>query len=325
MKRIRALFLIIFTFAFSACETVVDVDIPNQPSRLVPNAFLQADSAVLVELTRSQSILTNAELEPVSGAVVSLLEEGQPVATLEESQTPGIYFSTFSPSAGKTYTLTASKNGFEPVEASAFIALPVAIGSVEADTSLFLDTYYDFDRDTLVTEQRVRVDEIRLRFDDRPNERNYYEVSVYRFETQVQSRFDDQGNYLGDDTVRFFSPQYLRSDDPAFAGGESDPFGEGGEVYGTTLPFNDDFFNGKSYSLRFRPEQYGFYGNAEPELYVVLRTIDEGQYRYTRSVDLQYENDGNPFAEPVQVYSNVENGFGIVAGSSASRVVVDLE
>ena len=325
MKPFSFILLTILLLLWSACETVVDVDIPNQPSRLVPNAFLQADSAVVMELTQSQSILSNTELKSVSGATANLLEEGQPVATLEESQTPGIYFSTFAPSAGKTYTLTVSKDGFEPVEASTFIAPPVAIASVEVDTSLFLDTYYDFERDTLVTEQRIRVDEIRLRFDDRPNDRNYYEVSVYRFETQIRPRFDDQENYLGDDTVRFFSPQYLRSDDPAFAGGESDPFGEGGEVFGVTLPFNDDFFNGKSYSLRFSPEQYGFYGNAEPELHIVLRTIDEGQYRYTRSVDLQYENDGNPFAEPVQIYSNVENGFGIVAGSSANLMVVDLE
>ena len=70
---------------------------------------------------------------------------------------------------------------------------------------------------------------------------------------------------------------------------------------------------------------YLVFEGSEGRLYVILSTVSEGQYRYTRSVDLQYENDGNPFAEPVQVYTNVENGFGIMAGSSASQVVVDLE
>ncbi|MGB3849957.1 MAG: DUF4249 domain-containing protein [Tunicatimonas sp.] len=325
MKRIHALHFIVFALAFSACEMVVDVDVPNPPSRLVANAFLQADSIVVVELTQSQSILTNAELKSVSGAVVTLLEETQLVATLEESETSGIYFSTFTPSVGKTYTLRVSKDGFESVEASTFIAPPVAIRSVELDTTVFLNTFLNFE-DSLVTDRRVNIKEARLTLDDPGEERNYYEVSVYRNELQLLPRFDDEGNYSGDDTVRYLRQQTLRSEDPVVANTASDPLlGESG-FYGTTLSFNDDLFNGKSYTLRFIPEVYGFsFEGSEGRLYVILSTVSEGQYRYTRSVDLQYENDGNPFAEPVQVYTNVENGFGIMAGSSASQVIVSLE
>ncbi len=303
----------------------MDIDVPNPPPRLVANAFLQADSIVVVELTQSQLILTNTELKSVSGAVVTLLEETQLVATLEESETLGIYFSTFTPSVGKTYTLRVSKDGFESVEASAFIAPPVAIRSVELDTTVFLNTYV-FSEDSLVTDRRVNIKEVRLTLDDPGGERNYYEVSVYRNELLLQPRFDDEGNYSGDDTVRFLRQQYLRSEDPVVANTASDPLlGESG-FYGSTLSFNDDLFNGKSYTLRFIPEVYvSSFEGSEGRLYVILSTVSEGQYRYTRSVDLQYENDGNPFAEPVQVYSNVKNGFGIVAGSSASQVVVELE
>ncbi len=314
----------IFALMLGSCETIVDVDIPNEPPRLVANAFLQADSAVVVELTQSQSILTNADLKSVAGATVTLRGEAQPVATLEESTTPGVYFSTFTPAVGSTYTLRVSKDGFEPVEATTFIAPPVPIRSIAVDTSVFINRYLNFE-DSLITDRNVVVDEIRLIFDDPANEQNYYEVSVYRFVVQIQPRYDDENNFIDNDTVRYFSPIYLRSDDPAIAGGESDPLEGSSDFFGTDLLFNDDFFNGKQYSLRFRPEQYGFYDDSEPQLYVILRTIDEAQYRYLRSVDLQYENEGNPFAEPVQVYSNVENGYGIVAGSSASRVVVDLE
>ena len=318
------LLLLVVALSFSACETIVDVDIPNEPPRLVANAFLQADSAVVVELTQSQSILINADLKSVRGATVSLLEEAQPVATLEESQTPGIYFSTFTPSVGKTYTLRVSKDGFESVEAITFIAPPVPIQSIEMDTSVFINSYLNFE-DSLIIDRNVVVDEVRLSLDDPTNERNYYEVSMYRYIIQLQPRYDDENNFIDNDTVRYFSPIYLRSDDPAIAGGESDPLEGDSEVYGIALLFNDDLFDGRQYSLRFRPEQYGFYNDQEPQLYVVLRTINEAQYRYLRSVDLQYENEGNPFAEPVQVYTNVQNGFGIVAGSSANQVVVDLE
>lgn len=325
MKLIRILPLITLALSFSACETIVDVDIPDEPPRLVANAFLQADSMVVVELTQSQSILVNSDLKSVRGATVSLLEEAQPVATLEESEAPGIYFSTFAPSVGRTYTLRVSKDGFEPVEATTFIAPPVTIRSVEVDTSVFINSYVNFE-DSLITERNVTLDEIRLSFDDPASERNYYEISAYRYDLQIQSRYDSEGNLIDTDTVRYFRPLYLRSDDPAISGGESDPLEGESDFYGIALLFNDDFFNGKQYSLRFSEAQgFGFSSGYEPQLYVVLRTIDEAQYRYLRSVDLQYENEDNPFAEPVQVYSNVENGFGIVAGSSASQVVVDLE
>jgi hypothetical protein len=36
------------------------------------------------------------------------------------------------------------------------------------------------------------------------------------------------------------------------------------------------------------------------------------------------ENEGNPFGEPVIIYSNIENGFGIFAGSTISTATIEL-
>ena len=314
--------------SFVACDTVVDVDIPDEPPRLVANAFLMADSAVVLELTQSQSILSNAPLQPVSGATAILLENDREVATLEELNS-GNYCADFTPKVGNQYTLRISKGGYESVEATTSVRPAVVIQALEVDTVVSFYDGYDNNSDSIFTQRDVRINEARLTFSDPAGERNYYEVTVYRYQTYWEEVLNDQGEYVESKPMRTLAPLYLRSDDSALTGaGDDFVEGDGGEAYGQVLSFSDDFFNSKTYTFRFIPEYYVDYYSQESsqdyKIYVTLRSIDEGRYRYLRSVDLQYENDGNPFAEPVQVYSNVANGFGIVSGSSASQVTVDL-
>ena len=313
--------MITLTSLLISCEMVVDVDIPEEPPRLVLNAFLQADSVVVVELTESQSILTNTFLPHVGGALVTLSENGQLVATLEESEGAGIYFSSFTPSIGKTYTLRVSKTGFEPVEGSTVIPVPMVVRAVTADT-ITMDRRFNGDpHDTKAT---FSLGEVRITLDDPGDERNYYGVSAYRYERGFKGERDNRGDYVITDTVRTVRSLYFSSDDPATAS-VVDEFAGGGETSSNIISFSDEFFNGKTYSLRLTQNVLSSWDAAYTQLHLVLHATDEAQYRYFRAVQLQYENQDNPFAEPVQVYSNVKNGFGIVAGSSVSRVVVELK
>ena len=323
VRRLRTLVILLGGLALAACETVVDVELPDQPARLVANAFLEAGQPVSVELSQSQSILANANVRSVSDATLTLLEEGQAVTTIEESETAGVYFSSFRPSVGRTYTLQASHPGFESVEAVTVIRPPVAIQQIAYDTVVFRNTYDN--GDSVVVEEYVDVEEVRITFDDPANERNYYEVEAYTYEAYPEFTYDEEGNPVVIDTVVSYNPQYLNSDDPVFSGEEGDFLGDEGEIYGETLSFSDELLNGKTYTLRFDPGTNFGGGQINRQLIVMLRSISEEQYRYFRSADLQYENDGNPFAEPVQVYSNVENGYGIFTGSSADSVVFEME
>ena len=51
-------------------------------------------------------------------------------------------------------------------------------------------------------------------------------------------------------------------------------------------------------------------------MFVYLISASEDYFRYKRTYSLQEESSGDPFAQPVNVYNNIENGFGIVAGYS---------
>ena len=56
-----------------------------------------------------------------------------------------------------------------------------------------------------------------------------------------------------------------------------------------------------------------------------LNYSKEDYFKYKLSLEKYQETAGDPFAQPVQVYSNVENGFGIFGGYSVYRDTLFFE
>ena len=50
---------------------------------------------------------------------------------------------------------------------------------------------------------------------------------------------------------------------------------------------------------------------------VRMSQIDNNSYLFWRSVDYQASSNGNPFAEPINLQSNVSNGYGVFYGQAA--------
>ena len=307
-----------------ACNQEVDIEEPNLPPRLVANAFLQTDSAVTLALTQSQSAYNNAVLETVSGATVVLWEGMQEIATLAEVS-PGRYRSDFIPVVGQEYTLRVSKEGFESIEATTQVPQPVAISAVNVEldtTTIDIPATYD----TVL--QIVDIREATVSFQDPASERNHYELAFFMYDTLIPGT-----GYQVTDTVRRFERLKLASNDPAvdntgnevavdLEGLDASPFDES-SVSSWPLVFTDELFNGRSYALPVRLIA-SVDEATEPQLYVALRSITQGEYDYLRAFRLQITTGTTPFSEPVQIYDNVENGYGIVSGSSVDWVIVDL-
>ena len=79
--------------------------------------------------------------------------------------------------------------------------------------------------------------------------------------------------------------------------------------------FTDELFNGKKAEISFYGENHTGGG-----IYKInLKNITRDYYLYLKSHTLQFENIDNPFAEPVQVYHNVNNGFGILGDGTGNK------
>ena len=106
-------------------------------------------------------------------------------------------------------------------------------------------------------------------------------------------------------------PEYpitLETDDPLVTGS-----GFGQNNWDERIDISNEFFLGQSHTLNIRVYQWDQLGM---EILFKLKKVDEATFFYERSLD-QYQNaNGNPFTQPVSVYSNVQNGLGVVAGTS---------
>lgn len=301
------LFKFILIACLFSCETVVDIDIPLEKRKLVVQAFFTEGNTWKVYVTHSMHILDNANFSPVTDATVKIFEEGQEVEQLKLDQ-DGSYTSEFHiPIPNKNYRIEVSAPKYETVSATAALPEKIELISTTVDTTIITEKDY------------FRSYKAKITFND-PPEKNYYELFLVAelidiYKEQVPS---DSGlvEIIRIDT--FYNEMYFEPVDPAI---EDDQFGD-------RILLEDTKFNGSTYDLEIFIEEYyidrcckqvsdwnnrqGYSHKANINVY--LRTISEEKYLFERTSDIQDYNDGDPFAEPIPVYNNIENGYGIFAG-----------
>jgi hypothetical protein len=79
--------------------------------------------------------------------------------------------------------------------------------------------------------------------------------------------------------------------------------------------FSDELIDGETYSLRFSIDKWSLYGDSITVFFDLI-SIDRNAYLYYLSFARHMWNQGDPFAEPVVVYTNIENGIGVFGSSS---------
>lgn len=327
------LFSILIMFITTACETVVEVDVPHQDVRLVVNAILEQDSTITFRVWKSISPLVKDEYTSFGNSNdVILFKDGVEISDLYER---GGGISKFVSSkevveAGSKYGIRVSIEGYEAVEAETYIRNPVPITKVTYDTTVVATRLYDQQQGAVVVNPVTQPNNIQLTLEDPTDEDNYYEIVVMK----RLIRYVRSGNINeGIDTVeyeRIRQLAFLSSDDPVFSS-QDDLLLNNNYFFNNSLMFSDETFNGEQHTISFKFN--GMYIDNQDRLYyedekgvyfIVLRTLSRDQYLYYQSLDLQRQTEGNPFAEPVPIYNNIVGGYGIFAGFSQDMQVIDF-
>lgn len=283
--------VILSAYGLSSCEKVIDISIPDKERKLVVNGIVSPDKPVVVQLSRSRYVLETDMLNLVSGGVIRLYHGNDPVGTLQEGPSGEYSLTDFRPQAGMTYRLTASYAGLKPVEAEATLPSPVPISAV--DTATVTGEW---------GQQELRISII---FKDPAGIRNYY-----GFGADITYKEFDYGTmtYTG---RKLTHPAYLSGRDDRFVKEESTTFD--GKLY-----FDDLLFDGLNKTVSLGITDYSLYESDTVWLNVRMDQTDAAFYRYVVSYSAYEEAHGNPFSEPVQVFSNINGGFGIFSGYSTA-------
>lgn len=315
MEKLAKLILYLIVVIVSSCETVINVKVPFNGPIITVNGYIHPDSIVYLSLTQSKFILDEDPFIPIEDADIFLYEGEKEVEELLNAGN-GWYFGKFKPEVGKHYILKVEASTGETVYAEANVPQRVGIDQVKIS-----------DRSVMRNFELHHVMEIKI--DDPIDQNNLYELlllanineKVFRNDTIIHEVF------------------YHYEVDLAF---ENPRLEEHNSIRGSSsLLFNDEILNNdrvlKIYAkssqiedLHTIDEKYEHEDGTirllkSDELQLVLRHVDQSYFNFKKSLKLHVQSKGNPFAEPVKVYSNIKNGLGIFAGYASSRYEIDID
>lgn len=157
-----------------------------------------------------------------------------------------------------------------------------------------------------------KINEVSVTLEDVLGEKNYYEFAIFNTRKYRIGILDSTTGQVTFDTLEYTQSYSFEdnSNDPSLRRG-----------VGNSALLSDQFFDGQTYAFkgRFVDGNYGNIADSSGVYTFMVRQCTEEYYRWSRSYFQQYNVQGNPFAEPVSVFNNLENGLGIFGLFSERR------
>ncbi len=319
----RAPFSILMLVVFlAACQQdlIIDADIPEPDAELVVSGLFRPDSLWEVYINTTTPLLGTTKPTAVTDATVEILEGDQVIDVLPyegsvfSQSLPHVFFDPDEnrasmgryrsrgkqPRVGTEYRIRVTAPGFDAVTGTGHIPRQVAL----------LEGAY---RENVAADVVGALDEVRLTFEDPTGETNYYNLRVHHQGVDTTSGFVGAVSY-GFSVISDLQDDFFGANPDDFLG-DRDLF----EVKEDGVTFNDAFFDGQRKEIVLQVRGRAARGCSSGGAFVCrtiveLSTVTEAFYRYHRTLQLQSESTENPFAEPVSIFSNMDNGLGVFAG-----------
>lgn len=292
----RGLYSTFFLFVFScilftSCETITEIDLPEEKPQLVVNAVFNADSLVKVDLSQSKSVNSSTStFKAVENASIEVFKNSASLGFLNYKGN-GQYFSTvpLPNDPGAEYSLKVRASGFETAEAAEVMPAEPLIGDLKLVPNSQNNSTYKSYKSTFALH-------------DAPNE-NYYCLRVWL----VDKNNSKSSIYVGlNNTLGQFEPNGMMS-------------------RGVYL-FDDKSFNGKTVTLNIDMIQ-GVYVNTNNKYRIMIELVNTGKSFFTYQYDVQKQSNGSSVFNPEKspIYNNIKNGLGIFAPYNSATLEFAIE
>lgn len=295
MRKFAQILSLVLIFALQGCQKEIEYSGPGNDSVMVLNGVVENDSIFRIRLERSVFFLSNepeTDKHITSGATVNVtnLSTNQ-TYTLNQSTSGNVYDFPFTVAPNTKFKINVSHPSYPTIESEMTTTTKVDIVSV--DTA------------SIIIDQQPYL-KTRLTWNDPTDSDNYYMIRMKSTYTSTNESYE--------------YPLYLLSNDVSVDNSENTDID--GSIYPVSdLMFNDDKFNGQTKTLEFITSFYPHYSDpANPSTVsydIYLITMNKETYQYYVSMKKNIYMDF--FSEPVKVYSNILNGFGIFGTLNYSK------
>jgi len=318
-----AAFTLLAGMALAGCEQVVDLPEPPHTSRVAlfhmlstapeDSSFQELFYQRQLYVSNSQRVFDMSEIKGRGDAQVelrdaagSVVERYRPVSINNGYLQPGSYRPTrgFRPQPGQAYTLRATVPGLETAESTLTMPTPATI-----ETASYVARTPGPNSNP--NEQQGRLTLI-LR--DDPATANYYLAYARVLDQQgrpiengvVDVDYDSQTNAVTIGQFQLSSPRQQYS----------------------LYPFADTDLNGQRITLASDVRYYTFcfQSNCPQPAFVEVHvsSITRDAYEFYLSRRRYYDSNGNPFAEPAPLASNIRPGYGLFGGATDVKYRIPL-
>lgn len=281
---IHILTVALFTLLFTSCEKDISIDLPKPDEKLVVEGKIETGQFPYIILTKNSpyyETFYTKDLEKyfVHGATVIVSEISNGIVT-------------------KTDTLSELTLDTLGVKVSAYISLNIK-GVVGNTYTLNIITDSQNISSTTTIPPSYPLDSVWVKYDE-----------------------DKSNPDLVRLICRYTDPPALGQNARYFTKRNSEPFYPGlNSVYddavinGTTFDFPLDRGINRNAEDSFKDYGYFFKGDT---VEVKWCNIDRATFNFCRTMEFELGSQGNPFAAPIKIQSNIKGGLGIWAGYSAS-------
>lgn len=270
----------------TSCVQDVTIEFKHEP-KLCLNCILNPDSIITATLTLSHALDNSENFEKVNNASIKLFEND----TLKGELifiSDGKYLLKQKPVTGKTYKIVAEASGYTPISSNTNIPEKPIIK-------------YTKDTTGIIENLKVPIFNLNVQLFDQPGKNYFWLYLIFEGKDRRDGGF---GNAINAPYVDTFN-RYIDSDSKYgfrhFLQIRMTDEGYDGQILEFTIPDNFVYINYKAQHFLNADEHYD-------------------KYIKTTLIKRMSENDDLPFYEPVQIYSNIENGYGIFGSCAITTI-----
>lgn len=285
-----------------SCEDVfnqrVFIKVPSGPEKLVLLTDFENRNSPLALLSVSGNDMMDyynygGNYKPGPEADVEVFEEGKSLGKMmRDTMSTYMFSNKFIPRAGKNYEIRVKSKEYGEIWASGTVPSPVSLHAEVTGKTRKVRSW-GAERNAY---------EVKLSFKDQPEEANFYRLSF------VQHIPSDTDSLMDFSNINFYSDDLIFSSPSFFSDGID--AGTLKYIYGSPI-FNDNSFNGNTKEIYFyvmgQSEDVSSSGRST-EIIINLQHLSKDAYQYEFTRRQAWDNDGNPFVQPVVIHNNIRGG-----------------
>lgn len=308
-------FLLVTGAILSNCTKTKTFEI-NFDEQIVVNSIISPDSNLRVAIYKSKSPESEINFEPLQGAIVRLIE-GNQSWNLDRFVPSGSYndigyytsASNLDIETGKLHQLVIEPTGYPSITAQTQV--PIAPNISQATLSNISTNAYP---PTNINKGYYLGADAKFNIQDPPNEKNFYCVKIKYISDYILDKSILPYKFIDSNSIKTIGLNINNISNVFIS-----YLIEGGFI------FTDEGFDGQNKEIEARIQGgLELKTNFPEKITLEVWALNEDYYKYIKSHQKQVSIDNDPFAEPLNVYSNIDKGIGIFCGYSVAKFQLPL-